>query len=66
MVSSTKSDKETEAMDAFRGDLESVLVVIKALSNVCATPAELAGIVQLASTNDGQLRILMEKVSQLR
>ena len=58
--------KTDETLEAFRGDLESVLVVVKALSGVCGTPAELAGVVQLGLNNDGQLRLLMEKVEQLR
>jgi hypothetical protein len=65
-VTNSKSGKEEEILDAFRSDLESVLVVVKALSSVCCTPAEVAGVVQLALSNNGQLKLLVEKVDQLR
>lgn len=48
----------------FRSGLEDVAAIVQRLEPYCQTTAELAEMIELAKRNDGQLRILMEKVLQ--
>lgn len=52
--------------ELFRGDLASVIAVVKTLAPLCKTPQDLVGMAELALVNDGQLALLMEKCQPLR
>ena len=53
------NDAKLSQEEKFRSSLEDVAVIIKKLSAVCLTPEEMVQMVELAQTNDGQLRTLM-------
>lgn len=53
-----------KTLDDLRNSLEDVLSVLTGLQGSCQTLDEVAGVVQLALTNDGQLRLLMEQVKR--
>lgn len=60
------NDAKVSQEDKFRSSLEDVAVIVRKLSAVCLTPEEMAQMVELAQTNDGQLRVLMLMVQAKR
>lgn len=48
--------------DQFRSGVEDALTLCRALSAHCASVEELAGLLELALTNDAQLRLLRKEV----
>lgn len=56
-------DQKITPADAFRDALEATRDIAHALSPYCTTTADLIGMIELAMSNDGQLQMLMEKVT---
>lgn len=54
------SQEDVEA--SFRESLRDVAAVIKGLSYLCRTPEEMTGMIELAESNDAQLRLLMAAI----
>lgn len=50
--------------DAFRESLKDVVAVLSKLSAHCRTVEEIASMCQLATENDGQLRLLLMLMTQ--
>ena len=48
----------------FREALGDALTVIGTLGPYCATPTEMADMIELGLTSEGQFRLLMEKISE--
>ncbi len=44
----------------FRAELSKLVDLARALAPICTTTDDLVGICELAQTNDGQLRMLMD------
>ncbi len=57
-----ESPKITPA-DAFRDALEATRDIANALAPYCTTVTDLVGMIELGMANDGQLQMLMEKVT---
>lgn len=64
MATSINSEKMAEAEDAFRGSLEDVIAIAEGLSKHCKNLTELVGMSKLALENDGQLRLIMDIITQ--
>ncbi len=60
MIDRKVTPQEAEA--SFRSLLEDVGPLIASLAPLCQNMAELVSMVELAVINDGQLRLLMERV----
>ncbi len=56
--------EKIDPADALRDALNGLLEVANILSPYCSTVPDLVGMVELATVNDGQLRILLEKLQQ--
>lgn len=52
-------DTKQSAEDKFRDGLMDLLALVGKLGTVCQTTAELAGVCELALSNDAQLKLLM-------
>lgn len=52
--------------DIFRDSLRDAIVLVTKLAPVCPNVEDLVGLMKLATENDGQLRLLMDKVIPLR
>jgi len=57
-------DQKLTAEEKTRKSLEDVVLVAKSLSSVCGSIDELIEVVNLALTNDAQLRIVMKEITQ--
>ena len=57
------SDK-ISSEDAFKDSLRDVVAVAQKLQHCCKTVEDLIGVVELAISNDGQLQLLMNVVTQ--
>lgn len=55
-------DKEQQELTSLRSALEDVSSVLEALAPTCDTVEEIHGVVTLAMSNDGQLRLIMQAI----
>ena len=62
----TQQAADAAILQDFRQALQASIVIIEQLTNDCADIDELIGIMKLATTNDGQLRMLMNKAAPLK
>lgn len=57
---------EQQIEDSFRESLKDMIVVVRKLAPHCKNLEDLLGMAQLATTNQGQLRFLMNEIQPLR
>ncbi len=57
------ADQKISTEDAFRESLKDVVAFAQKVSSCCKTVEDLIGMAELALTNDGQLQLLMEKIT---
>lgn len=63
MINQDRSKRE-EVFDSFRSSLEDCVSVVTALANVSDKPSEMVEMMQLALTNDAQLKLLLSLVTR--
>ncbi|RJQ27135.1 hypothetical protein C4577_02335 [Candidatus Parcubacteria bacterium] len=64
MATSIAAEKMIEAENTFRGILEDVINVAEGMNKHCSSIEDLVGMAKLAIVNDGQLRLIMDLVTQ--
>lgn len=53
------ADEKKTILDTFRESLKDAIVIVKELANHCESFSDAVSIMELASENDGQLRMLV-------
>lgn len=60
------AEQKVTAEESFRKALEDVVTIAEKLSEPCSSTGDLTELCKLALTNDGQLALLMDRVTQTR
>ena len=55
----------TTLEDQFRDNIRDMLAVLECFAPICKTPDDLVGMLKLALVNDGQLQLLLNKLTPL-
>lgn len=62
MATDAKKQPQPDPIDQFRDCLTDMVVVAEKLLPVCESTADLLGVMKLAVSNDGQLKMLSQRV----
>lgn len=60
------AEQKMTAEESFRKALEDVVTIAEKLADICPSSGDLTELCKLALTNDGQLALLMDRVTQTR
>lgn len=60
------AEQKLTAEESFRSSLEDVVAITEKLVTLCSSTGDLCEMCRVALTNDGQLALLMDKVTQGR
>ena len=58
------AEKQQPTIDDFRSSIEDLITIAEKLSPYCSSVEELVGLLQLALTNDAQLKMILQNLSQ--